>query len=428
MEILQILAHKQRQNHVFHQFIYKYYYPSLTLEQLAAITPKNHLISLVDERWETIDTNWDGDLVAISCLTHNAFHAYTLADTFRKKGKIVVLGGYHPSALPHEAKQHADSVVIGEAERSWPRLLKDIEHHRLKSFYQAEPIPSEQIPAPQRRSPKSFSIAPIQASRGCPYHCKFCTIHTVEGEKLRMRPIQNVIQEIQSLPSKHLFFADSTLTSNPTYTKNLFNQMKPLNKTFSCYGNINILGNDEKLLQAAQEAGCNLWLIGFESINQQTINNTGKHTNVVKEYASTIKKIHDHGMMIMGLFIFGFDTDYLPVFQDTYEAIQRWELDRAGFAILTPFPGTQLFKEFNTAGRILTKNWSQYNLKNVVFQPKHMSTSELSTGVARLVHEFYSVPNILRRILYDGHPTVLRFINRIVGDYLTKKTYNILGF
>jgi radical SAM superfamily enzyme YgiQ (UPF0313 family) len=243
-----------------------------------------------------------------------------------------------------------------------------------------------------------------------------------------MRPIENVIREIQSLPSKHLFFADSTLTCNPTYTKTLFDHMKALNKTFSCYGNINTLGKDEHLLKAAQEAGCTLWLIGFESINQQTIENSGKRTNLVTEYASAIKKIHDYGMMIMGLFIFGFDTDHPQVFQDTYEAIQRWELDRTGFAILTPFPGTQLFDELNKADRIFTTDWSQYNLKNVVFQPKNMSADELFKGVSQLVHDFYSFPNILRRTFYDGHPTILRFIDRVFGDYLTKKVYYILGF
>ena len=428
MRILLILAHHGiKKKSLFYKFVYTSYYPSLTLDQLAAITPADYDLEIIDERWQNINYGWDGDLVGISSLTYSAQHAYEIADRFRSKGKTVVLGGYHPSSLPQEAKKHADSVVVGEAEESWPKLLEDFEQSRLKSFYHSKPVNPEKIPSCERISTRFQGVASIQATRGCPYECKFCAIQKVEGSTLRMRPIVEVIKEIKSIRSKRLFFADSSLTINPEYTKTLFKKMKGLKKTFSCYGNINVLGNDKEILELANEAGCELWLIGFESINQETLHAIGKQTNKVDEYANTVRKIRNHGMRIMGLFMFGFDTDMPEVFDTTIQAIYRWKLDKAGFAILTPFPGTKLYSELEKEGRILTKDWSKYNLKDVVFQPKNMTKEELYEGTKRLVNEFYSTTNSLKRSFRDDHITPHRFVYSVTSDYSAKKLYNVFG-
>jgi len=426
MKILLIQAHTGEKCSQFYKFIYTSVYPSLTLDQIAATTPKIFDLGIIDERYEKIDYNSDADIVGISSLTYSANHAYEIADKFRSKGKTVVLGGYHPSSIPDEAIQHADSVIIGEAEISWSELLKDFETGKIKTFYHSKPVDPQIISTP-KRSGKKCITTPIQATRGCPYNCKFCAVHKIEGNICRARPIKKVIEEIESIKSKNLFFADSSLTVNPTYTKQLFKEMKGLGKSFSCYGNINTLSKDEELLKLAREAGCSLWLIGFESINQETLTSIGKKTNIANEYISGIKKIKNYGMMPLGLFMFGFDTDTKSVFDSTINAIYDWGLDKAGFAIITPFPGTKLYDELEKNSRILTKDWSKYNLKNVVFEPKNMTPEELFNGTNRLVNEFYSLPNSIRRAINDKNINPYRFFSRIIGDFSQKKFYKIFG-
>lgn len=428
MKILLILAHTGTKSTLYKKIVYTSVYPSLTIEQLAAATPNKYEVELMDGRYQNIDFDSYVDLVGISCLTYSANYAYEIADRFRDKGKTVVLGGYHPSSLPEEAKQHADSVIVGEAELSWPMLLNDFEKGKIKPFYNSKPVDPQLIPSPKRMVRRSIITTPVQATRGCPYGCKFCAIHKVEGCIFRMRPIEKVIEEIKSIESKRLFFADSSLTVNPSYTKTLFKEMKGLNKSFSCYGNINTLAKDDELLNLAKEAGCDLWLVGFESINQETIKDIGKRTNIAKEYASGVRKVKDHDMMIMGLFMFGFDTDAPDVFDTTLNAIYEWELDKAGFAMLTPFPGTRLFDELEKEGRILTKDWAKYNLKNVVFQPKNMSAEELFEETTKLVKEFYSFPNSFKRAIQDDNFTIYHFFNRIIGDFSAKKFYKVFGY
>ncbi|MCD6237198.1 MAG: B12-binding domain-containing radical SAM protein [Thermoplasmata archaeon] len=431
MRVLLILAHTNTKVTSLHELIYNYLHPSFTLEQLAAITPKQHQVELVDMRYQKVDFEWNGNIIGISCRTVSANTAYRVADEFRRRGKTVVLGGYHPSAMPEEAKQHADSVVIGEAELTWPQLLKDFENGKLKPFYrQNRPVDPELIPSPKRMSKKFpfFSVASIQATRGCPFKCSFCPIHKVQGYKYRTRPIDKVIDEIQSIPSRRLFFVDNSLTIDLEYTKMLFKKMKGLDKRFNCYANINVLGKDDELLRLASDAGCELWIVGFETINQKTIDSIGKTTNVVKEYAKAVKKIHDYGMMIQGLFVFGFDYDTPDIFDRTLEAIYKWELDKAGFAILTPFPGTSLFRKFEKEGRIITRDWSKYNLKNVVFKPKNMSEQMLFDGTNRLLNKFYSFPNMLRRIFRDERLDLQRLINRSLQEISSKQLYKILGW
>ena len=425
MKILLILSHWRKRNTFLNKFVVTSSYPTLTLEQLVSVTPDHYEVDYVDERWQTVDVNWDGDLVGISTLTLSANHAYEIADEFRRRGKTVVLGGYHPSAVPEEAKQHADAVVIGEAEISWPRLLADYEHHELKPFYRSDPVDPAAIPSPKRLPEFRTSDGIVQATRGCPYRCKFCAVQNVEGAMFRTRPVEKVIEEIKSLQRTRFLFADSSLTINSTYTKQLFQEMAGLNVHFSCYGNIDVLNKDEELLKLAHEAGCEQWLIGFESVNQETLKFIGKKTNKVEDYAIAVKKIKGYGMTIMGLFMFGFDTDTNDVFDSTLEAVYKMDLERAGFAIVTPYPGTPLFDELEKEGRILTRDWSQYNLRNVVFQPKNMSVEELRDGRESVAKEYYSFSNCLRRGFQDENIRIDRLVNRIVYDYFINRFYRI---
>lgn len=419
MKILLILAHDGPKRGL----LYTLLLPSITLEQVAALIPEKHKVELLDERYQNVDLDWEGDLVGISCLLYSANHAYAIADHFRERGKTVILGGYHPSALPYEAKEHADSVVIGEAEISLPQLLQDYEMGKLKPFYQSKPVEPQEIPPARRIKRKIPFMASIQATRGCPVGCKFCSIQNIEGLIFRPRPIKMVVKEMKSIRQKQLFFADSSMTINPSYTKSLFREMKGLDKRFECAGNINILARDDKLLKLASEAGCKLWQVGFESISQETLDSIEKRTNKVLEYASAVRKIHDHGMMIMGLFMFGFDTDKTDVFDKTLETIDSLELDRARFSIVTPYPGTQLFNELECEGRILTRDWSKYDLHNVVFRPKNMTPDELYNGFVGAVRKFHSFSNLSKMSSRINKLSIPDFVSKVWRNFFAGVFY-----
>jgi len=425
-KILLILAHSRTRSSFFNKFVYTSFYPSITLEQLISITPNTYTVDSVDERYQNIDLNWKGSLVGISTLTPNALHAYSIADEFRKKGITVVLGGYHPSAVPEEALQHADAVVIGEAEISWPELLRDFENRELKPFYRAPLVDPAMIPSPRRPTGNFPYIGVVQASRGCPNQCRFCAINKVEGSRFRARPIEQVIEEIKSLETERFMFADSSMTIDTHFTTQLFQEMIGLNKKFSCYGNINILQSDDELLSLAKKAGCETWLIGFESINQESLHHIGKSSNKVQDYSSGVKKISEHEMRIIGLFVFGFDADTPDIFETTLKAIDEWELDRAAFAILTPFPGTKLFHEFEKEGRILTRDWEKYNLKEIVFQPKNLSVDQLFRGRNTIVKQYYSFSNCLRRSIQDEHLDFNQLIRRTAGDFFLNRYFKYI--
>ncbi|KYK33181.1 MAG: hypothetical protein AYK22_01345 [Thermoplasmatales archaeon SG8-52-3] len=370
---------------------------------LTNMTPEKNSIEIIDERLENIDYEKNYDLIGISVMTNQALKAYEISENFRKRGKKVVLGGWHPSALPEEAKQHADSIVIGEAEELWPQLLKDIEEDKLKQIYRQEkPVDLSLLPnyGNGRIKQKGINSAvAIEATRGCPHGCNFCAISHSPGRRVfRVRPIDQVINEIQKIPQKYILFSDASLTINTNYTKELFKNMKDLGKKFYCYGNANILFKDEELLRFAQEAGCISWTIGFDSISQKSLDSIGKKTNVSEQYLSVINKIHNFGMNVEGSFMFGFDADKTDIFDSTLDFICKSDIDKAEFHILTPFPGTPLFDEYERQNRIVIKDWSKYDGKNVVYKPKNLTADDLMNGIQKMYNGFYNPSNILRII------------------------------
>lgn len=417
MKILLVSPHPKR-NITFSSIVFS----SLTLKQLTAITPKKHSVEVVDEKFQKINFDRHYDLVGISLMTYNSYRGYQIADEFRKRGITVVLGGYHPTALPEEAKQHADAVVIGEAERTWPQLLEDLEKRKLKPFYRDKGVvePENIPPARHDINPHKSIIDSIQASRGCPIGCKFCSIRNVEGHIYRTRKINDIINEIHSIKTKKIFFADSSLTIKPSFTKTLFKEMIGLNKQFTCFGNINVLGRDDKLLKLSSEAGCLRWLIGIESFNSKNIIYMGKKSNKVMEYAKAIKKIKDYGIFTVGMFIFGFDNDTIDVFDSTVETILELDLDSAFFNILTPYPGTPIYTRLEKEKRILTKDWSKYLSRcedqSVVFKPKHMTPQQLSEGALKAAKEYYSLTNIAKRWLNTKNLDTPKLLYKLSGN------------
>ncbi len=374
--------------------------PTLFARQLAAITPKNNSVEVVDERYSTINFDKNYDLVLINFNLSSVPRAYELADIFRKKSIPVVLSGWYPSIMSEEAKTHADSVLIGRNEINWLDLLNDFEKNKLKPFYgPKEYDKSLKIPPTNVKLPGFVLTGAIEATRGCPYKCGFCPeANTLGGSHYFTRPVDEVIDEIKSIPQKTIMFYDNSLTISTEYSKNLFRKMKTLNKKFFCNGNIDKLAEDKELVRLSKEAGCVSWLVGFESVSQKTIDEIGKSTNEVEKYFKAVENIHENKMAVIGSFMFGFDSDNKEVFKETLNMIKDLKIDLADFCILTPFPGTPLFDKLKKEGRLLEKDWSKYTMRNVVFKPNNLTPEELLEGVKNMYIEFYSIQNTVTRI------------------------------
>lgn len=406
-------------------FLYSFsFVPTIiTARQLAAVTPSQHILT-IQEGNRTIDFSTNYDLIHINFKTALAPRAYEIADVFRKKGKRVVLSGYHPSALPDEAKQHADSVIVGDAVTLWPTVINDLEAGNLQSFYSSKDTRNSLV-LPSTDAIKLNSVQltnSIEATRGCPYKCDFCQDSNIrDGSVFRTRPIEDVIEEIKSLQQKIFFFTDFSLTIDIAYTKELFRRMRGLKKKFISGGNIDVLAEDENLLRVSHEAGCIEWISGFETFSQESLNGAHKKTNIVEDYARAVKKIHKFKMSVFGTFVLGFDEDNPDIFNVMKTHIGELGIDAVNFAILTPYPGTPLFNRLEKEGRILTKDWSKYNRKNIVFEPKNMTKKELEEGFHNITREFSSIPYMsyrtLRSLSLGLYPFIATFAGNL-GQYM----------
>ena len=406
--IEQLKKSNRSSNHFLIRFLTTFsILPTLYIRRLASITPKHHQVTILNERYHQRNITNEYDLIVIHYNTASSSVAYDIADQFRKKKVTVVLCGLHASALPNEALKHADAVLIGRGECNWLDLLKDMEKKNIQKIYHPKSYDTENcfIPSTNVALPGFVLMGAIEATRGCPYQCHFCPEgNTPNGNQFYTRPIEEVIEEIKDLPQKIFTFYDMSLTIEPSYTKELFRQMKSLKKHFFCNGNINQLARDPSFVSLSKKAGCIGWLIGFESFQQQTLESMGKSTNSVKEYKTAVDLIHSNKMIVIGDFMFGFDTDTPDVFDTTFSMLKEIKIDVADFTIVTPFPGTPLFKKLQKEKRLLTTKWDEYTMFNPVFQPKHMTAEQLQIGVFSLYKQFYSPKEVIVRTL----PTVLK--------------------
>ena len=398
---------------------------SIHARQLAAITPNKFKVKVIAS-YDEINFDEEVGAVFIHFRTGTAVQAYSVADKFRKKKKTVIFSGTHPSALADEAGQHADSILIGNVENLWLEVLDDLENKSLKSVYKSDNKSTNESFG--KSKVEDFSQVPmvgvIEATRGCPYKCDFCQDSNVlHGSVFRTRPIDDVITEIKSFPQKFLFFCDVSMTIDPDYTKELFKEMKCLKKKFICEGNADVLAKDEELLKISYEAGCTEWTVGFESFTQHTLESINKKTNLTSDYEEVVKKVHKYKMAILGNFMFGFEHDTSEVFHMTLDKVADLGLDSARFSIVTPYPGTPLFNKLDKEGRILTRDWSKYNRKTVVFQPKNMAVDELQKGYFKITSNFNSLPNMIyrdMRCLKRGFYPFLNCVSRNLENYMNR--------
>lgn len=381
-------------------------FPYLALPLLAALTPSEFEVSITDENIDAIDYGSKPDLVAISAITPLAPRGYEIAEKFREKGSKVVLGGYHPTWLPEEAAGHADSVVIGEAEDVWLNLLNDFKRGALKKFYKAGALSNiENIPLPRRdllNKSKYLLYNTLHTTRGCPFDCEFCSVTSFHGNSFRQRPIAEVEREIQSLEQKgwrgrYIFIVDDNIVGDKRYALQLFDLFKEYNIKWLSQASTTI-ARDDTLLRRCAESGCYGLFMGFESLNQETLNSMNKRFNTVSHYEGIIKKIHDHGIRIQGSFIFGYDHDDKSIFEKTLSFVNKVRLDAIIFAILTPYPGTRIYRRLDEEGRIISRDWSLYDMDHVVYRPRGMTPDELQSGHELAYREFYSLPSIGKRL------------------------------
>ncbi len=382
----------------------------LAIPSLTSLTPPQHEIRVFDENIEHIDYTWKADFAGITVRTMFAKRAYEISQNYRKRGVKTVLGGIHPSMCPEDALPHCDSVVIGEAEEIWHTVLQDAENGCLKRLYKADkPADLTAAPIPDRSSlsKERYLLDIVQTTKGCPFHCEFCAVHAFDGQTIRSKTIDKVIREIQSINSFHaayktkkaIFFADDNIIADKAFAKELFLSLKPNNINWMCQASINISQEDE-LLELMRDSGCGAVFIGFESISQENLAMMQKGINRRYDYLEAIAKIQSYGILVHSSFIVGYDFDSQATFDELIGFIKEANLLMPLINILTPLPGTKLFKRLEAEGRILHKDWSKYDTQHVVFSPAKMSADDLLQGYRRVMRSIYSFDSILEKLDY----------------------------
>jgi radical SAM superfamily enzyme YgiQ (UPF0313 family) len=377
----------------------------LAFSVLAGLTPGHHTITFYDDRLEPAPNAISGDLAAISAGTYSAARAYQLASRYRDQGIKVILGGYHPTFMPEEALEYADSVVIGDAEGAWPRLLEDLEHGSLKRIYGETCYPdiSKTYYDETVFTGKKYSkIIPVQYSRGCRYSCEFCSVSAFYGRSIRYRDIDCVTEEIKRKNARFVFFTDDNLFLDRTKTKAFLEAVTPLNIKWVCQISMDIVSDDE-LLGLMGKAGCICVLIGFETLDSANLKQMGKAANIAyKNYDDVIYKLQHYGLMVFGTFVLGYDNDMPDVFDSCLNFAVRSNMILANFNPLTPMPGTRLYERLQHEGRLLYDKWwlnPEYRYGDAVFLPKGMTPQQLKEGCFRIRSEFNAYSNIFRRYL-----------------------------
>ncbi|MEN8248266.1 MAG: radical SAM protein [Bacteroidota bacterium] len=370
--------------------------PSLCV---AASMPPNVETQILDEDVEPIDFETDAELIGITFMTYNAPRAYEIADRFRSLGKTVIFGGYHPSFMPDEAIEHADSICIGESENNVPQMIKDYLNGELKNIYKNELFDLKNLPVLDRsllHKNAYITTNVLQATRGCYHRCAFCSVAAFNRYQIRTRPVGRVIDELKTL-GKDVLFMDDNITLDKDYAKELFKAMAPLKKRWYSQSGISI-AEDNELLELAVKSGCKGLFLGFESLSQKSLGAYKKHCNRKRDYVEVANKLHDKGIAIFAAFVFGSDEDEIDVFENTLNFLLEANIEVLQSTRLTPFPGTPLFDNLDKDGRIIDKDWSHYDFFNVVHKPLNMTPEELHRGTAWLQKQFFSGKNIARRI------------------------------
>lgn len=393
----------------------------MSLGIVAALTPDHWDIEILDENFERFEYR-EADIVGFTALTSSVNRAYKLAYIYRKKNIPTVIGGIHASMLPDEALQYMDTVVIGEAESVWKKVILDFENNKLQKIYKGVLQPMSESPSPRidLYNP-GYKFGSVQTTRGCPMNCEFCSVPAFNGHTYRERPIENVIDDFEAIPQQRIYVTDDNLIG---YSKksaeraiSLFKGMikRGIKKDWLCSASMNI-GQNEEVLKYAAEAGCKMIFLGIESELIDQLEAVNKKMNLkigIDNFRKVFDKIHKYGIAVLGAFIYGIDSDTAKTLENRTNYILNADIDAMQTTVLTPLPGTKLFKRFQNENRLLfdnfPKDWERYDYVEVVYKPKLMAAKELEVEIKKSWRKLYNEKILKRRIIKTikatGNPT-----------------------
>lgn len=401
----------------------------LTLTTLASLLPPDPDIhvKLVDGSIDRVPLDYPADLVGISVITGCAPAAYRLADHYRARGVPVVLGGVHVTILPGEAAPHADSLVLGRAEQSWPRLIADFRQGRLQPVYREPALEGDTLLVPPPRldlQRRSGYMVPntIQATRGCKRTCDFCTVPVVWPTYLK-RPVADVIRDIRQVKGRVIAFNDVSLVEDVDYATELFTAMIPLKKKWGGLVTADFMRHPG-LVDLMRRSGCVYLLLGFESTDRASLSQIYKGFNKPVNYREIVNELHAHSISVQGCFVFGFDQDDRSVFRRTVDEVLDMKIDIPRYSLYTPYPGTLLFKRLMKEGRIISFNWNDYDTMHVVIRPAQMSPDELYDGFKWAYKETFRLRHILRRMGRPSLNTGINFVGNLAYKIFVRRLYH----
>ncbi len=372
----------------------------LTIATLKAITPEDIETEFYDDRLELIDYDTKTDLVAITFETYTTQRAYQIARNFRERDIPVVMGGYHSTLMPEEVAEHADSVFIGNAENTWIECIEDFKNGQLKKYYQGDSSYSNKLPDRSIFKGKKYTpLGLIETGRGCCFNCEFCSITKSYKARYYPRNIDLILRDIENTNKMFYFFVDDNIVADQSYAIEFFKRLTPLKVRWSGQGSINLAKNKE-LLYWMKKSGCEVLLIGFESLDKQNLKQMNKQWTDVKEIDNMVKKIHDEGISLYATFLFGFDYDTEETFEKTLEFALRQDFFFVAFNHLLPFPGTRLYDRLLKEDRLIDPKWwlnVDYKYGDIPYTPKNLTPEQLSDLCVYAREEFYKNSSIFRR-------------------------------
>lgn len=391
--------------------------PPLGLGIIAALTPPTWDVILQDENMKSFEFQ-DADLVGITACTSTATRAYEIAGMYRERGVPTVLGGMHASMLPDEAQRYVDTLVLGEAESVWPALIADFEAGNIQQVYQGKRVEPDEMVQPRHDLFKSYLMGAIQTTRGCPYDCEFCACTVFYGNRYRQRPVNDVLDELEAVPQKWIFFAEDNLVPYGKQAEEralqLFQGMieRKIKKKWTCYASMNF-ADSEQVLEAAAKAGCRAVILGIEAEDDAALGEMNKNLNIrigVNNFEDIFCKIQKHGITVHGEFIFGLDSDTPEKLRRRTDYILSSSIDVMEVSLFTPLPGTRLMKRLEKDRRLLftdyPNDWDYYDMEQVTFEPALMSVDEFTSVTQECVQRLYSYRSLFskfRKTLFNTH-------------------------